>query len=388
MNKARIISANFFLLAMVVMACEKKMADNDSPEPDRQQERSYVEVTSEQLQTAGISLGKIEHKQISGTIKATGALDAPPQQLVSISAPLGGFLKNTVLLQGARVKKGQVIATIENLEFIQIQQDYLEAKNQFEFAKADYERQQKLASENVNSEKVLHQSKTNYASWQAKFNGLHEKLQVLNLNIAAVEKGNIKSSVDLYSPINGYVTQVNVNIGRYLNPTDVLFVIVDTEHLHAELTVFEKDIPKLKIGQKVRFTLANETKERIATVYLIGREISPDRTVRIHCHLDQEDKELLPGMYLSALVETGGTSVPALPDEAIIDYEGKKYIFIASEEIAKSTGSQQFAMLEIQAGNSELGYTEVTLPDSLMHGQIAVKGAYALLSKLKNSEEE
>ena len=179
----------------------------------------------------------------------------------------------------------------------------------------------------------------------------------------------------------------------------MLFEIVDTRHLHAELTVFEKDVLKLKLGQKVRFTLANETKERTAKVYLIGREIGSDRSIRIHCHLDKEDMELLPGMYLKAIVETGEALVAALPDEAIVDFQGKKYIFIPSEENEKKPdqsepheivkNTQRYTMVEINTGFSDLGYTQVTLPDSIDgNADIVVKGAYSLLSKMKNSEEE
>ncbi|HLC83711.1 MAG TPA: efflux transporter periplasmic adaptor subunit, partial [Bacteroidia bacterium] len=153
--------------------------------------------------------------------------------------------------------------------------------------------------------------------------------------------------------------------------------------LHAELTVFEKDVPKIKLGQKVRFTLANETEERIATVFLIGREISEDRTVRIHCHLDKEDMELLPGMYLKAYVEAGTKSLPALPNEAIVNFEGKDYIFIADKEV------NHYKILEVTKGISELGFTEVTLENGLSsQTMIVIKGAYDLLAKMKNSDEE
>ena len=162
--------------------------------------------------------------------------------------------------------------------------------------------------------------------------------------------------------------------------------------MHAELIVFEKDVLKLKIGQKVRFTLANETAERMATIYLIGREINKERTVQVHCHIDKEDTELLPGMYLSAYVETGGAQVPALPDESIVDYNGKKYIFIASDEDLEESKPQEsgrhFTMLEIQTSNRELGFTEVNVADSIRQADVVVKGAYSLLSKMKNSEEE
>lgn len=390
-----------FIVFSLSTSCNKPAATESKAQIDQEsyEEENIVELTSAQSKTAGIEVGRIEKKQISGTIKVNGILDVPPQQLVSISVPLGGFVKNTSLLQGSRVKKGQRIATIENLEFIQIQQDYIESKSQFELASADYERQERLAKENINSQKTLQQAKTNFATWQAKYNALREKLKVINVDIKSVEEGHIKSTIDLYSPIGGYVTEVNVNIGKFVTPTDIIFEIVDTEHLHAELIVFEKDVPKLKIGQKVRFTLANESKERMATVYLIGRQISKDRTVQIHCHIDQEDKELLPGMYLSALVEAGGVLVNALPDEAVISYQGKKYIFVSVEaghqhdekKIAGGQGdegSQHFEMVEIETSNSELGYTEVIVSDSLSNAAIVTKGAYSILSKMKNSEEE
>jgi cobalt-zinc-cadmium efflux system membrane fusion protein len=394
-----------FYIPALLISCGNTNTEA-ATEEHHDEEENTVELTLEQIKTADIQLGKVEQKQISGTIKVNGVLDVPPQQLVSVSAPLGGFLKSTVLLQGSRVTKGQLIAVIENPEYIQLQQDYLEAKNQFDFAHADYERQQELAKENVNAQKTLQQAKTTYQSWLAKKNGLLAKLKLINVDIATLEAGTISSTSNIYSTITGFVTEVNVNIGKFVNPSDILFEIVDTEHLHAELIIFEKDVRKIKIGQKVRFTLANETTVRLATVYLIGREISPDRTIRIHCHIDKEDKDLLPGMYLKAIVETGGASVTALPDDAIIDFQGKKYVFIKTKEgheheegnhaeqtskegVEHKEEGQHFIMQEITIGNSELGHTEVVLPEGWNNeNEVVIKGAYAILSKMKNSEEE
>lgn len=394
-----------FYIPALLISCGNTNTEA-ATEEHHDEEENTVELTLEQIKTADIQLGKVEQKQISGTIKVNGVLDVPPQQLVSVSAPLGGFLKSTVLLQGSRVTKGQLIAVIENPEYIQLQQDYLEAKNQFDFAHADYERQQELAKENVNAQKTLQQAKTTYQSWLAKKNGLLAKLKLINVAIATLEAGTISSTSNIYSTITGFVTEVNVNIGKFVNPSDILFEIVDTEHLHAELIIFEKDVRKIKIGQKVRFTLANETTVRLATVYLIGREISPDRTIRIHCHIDKEDKDLLPGMYLKAIVETGGASVTALPDDAIIDFQGKKYVFIKTKEgheheegnhaeqtskegVEHKEEGQHFIMQEITIGNSELGHTEVVLPEGWNNeNEVVIKGAYAILSKMKNSEEE
>ncbi len=357
-----------------------------------------IELTNDQVKNAGVKLGKPEQRQISGVIKANGHLDVPPQQLVSVSVPLGGFLKSTTLLPGSKVKQGQVIAVIENPDYIQLQQDYLEARNQSEYNKAEYDRQQELAKENVNAQKTLQQAKASYLNGLARVNGLAARLKMINIDATSLKEESITSATNVYSPIDGFVTNVYVNIGKFVNPSDVLFTIVDTEHLHAELTIFEKDIPKVKLGQKVRFMLANETKERMATVYLIGREIKSDRTINIHCHIDNEDKNLLPGMFLSAVIETGGVMVTALPVDAVIDYQGKKYIIVpvkvlheqtTDEDKARHESENHFKMIEITAGASESGFIEVNLPAGFdLDSDVVVAGGYAILSQMKNTLEE
>ncbi len=382
--KTEIKIITLLLIIIVITSCGGKQ-EHVKEESVKPEVPNMVELTDAQYKTAGITMGKIEMKSLSGAIKVNGMLDVPPQNLVSVSTPMGGFLKTTELLQGIKVKKGEAIAVMQNSEYIQLQQDFVDYKSQLEYLDAEYKRQQELSKENVNSQKVLLQSKTQYQSMLAKVGGLKSKLTLLGINTEQITTGNFQNTITIYAPISGYVTQVNVNIGMYVNPTDVMFKIVDTEHLHAELTVFEKDVRKLKIGMKVRFTLANETEERIATVYLIGREIGEDRTVRIHCHLDKEDTDLLPGMYLKAYVEAGTHEVGTLPDKAIVNFEGKDYIFINDNK----KDEHQFKIIQVAKGVTELGYTEIILLDGInIDAPIVINGAYDLLSKMKNSAEE
>lgn len=381
----------YSVLLFAFVACRSKTESTaEKEETHGAAEGLIAELTPAQYGTVGVRTGKIEQKQISSNIRANGKLDVPPQSMITISAPFGAFVKNTELLQGSYVRKGQVVLSLQHPDLIQLQQDYLENKGQQEYLLAEYKRQEELAKENVNAQKVYQQAKANYLSNAARIKGLQEKLRLLNIDMTALDGGNIQNTIQLYSPITGYVTAINTNIGAYVNPADKLIEIVNTEHLHAELTVFEKDIPKLKMEQRVRFTLANETTQRAAKVHLIGREISNERTVQVHCHLDNEDRELLPGMYLTAWIETGNNMVNALPDEAIIQFEGKPCVFIARGREAGAEGNYLFEMLPIDKGNSELGYTEVIMPPGFdMKGaDIVVKGAYALFSKLRNTEEE
>jgi cobalt-zinc-cadmium efflux system membrane fusion protein len=398
MNTTKYIFSSLITIVLFLSSCGGAQEEHEGEEHHDEAE-DLVELTKAQYKTAGIELGNVEMRTISGTIPASGLLDVPPQSKVSISAPMGGFVKSTDLLQGSRVEKGQVVAVMQHQDYIQLQQDYLENVSQLEFLKSEYERQEILAKENVNAKKSLEQAKANYNSMKGTVEGIKSKLQMLNINLENLGKGNIQQTINLYSPISGYVTKVNTNIGAFVNPTDVLFEIVNTQQLHVELTIFEKDVPLLKVNQRVLFTLANETTHRVAFVHLIGREISADRSVQVHCEIEKQDRELIPGMYLKAIVETDSSHVSAVPEEAVVNFEGKKFIFIETVEVhekgekhehgEKEEEKYHFKMVEVSTGETELGFIEVVLPEGFeLNTKIVVKGAFSLLAKMKNSEEE
>jgi len=424
---------NIILVAMAgsfifLTACNSSEANYPAKEGEAAEahvhgvgEEMEVALTTDQYKIAGVKAGKVETRPLTGTVKVNGVLDLPPQNLFSVSATAAGFLKNSDLLQGSRVRKGQVIAVLYNPEFITEQREYLEARqelaavrSQLEYAEAEYSRQEELARENVNAGKTLQRARAEFNTLKAKTAGLEAKtggqqarFKLLGINPDSLSADKFQSEIKLYSPTNGYVTEVNVNVGKYVGNTEVLFEIADTKHMHAELTVFEKDIPKLKVGQTVRFTLANETKERLAKIFLFGREISSDRSIRVHCHLDQEDTDLLPGMYLKALVETGATPVHALPEAAIVSSEGKDYIFVvktaAREEVPQHVEGEKeaeeqklipqaehhFRMVEVKRGVSDGVYVEVILPEEfdVANNLVVMDGAFYLLSAAKLASE-
>ncbi len=376
----RQIAFVFFL--SILSSCTNKADKSEPASKNENVTSNEVSLTEEQFKSLGIELGGTQMRSISGSVKANGVLDVPPQNLVTISAPLGGFVKNTELLQGMKVKKGQTVVVMEHPDYIQLQEDYLTTKNQLEFLELEYQRQEELAKENVNAAKALQQAKSNYFGAKAKVQGLKAKLKLININPQDLETGEIKNTISIASPIAGFVTQVNVNIGMHVNPMEIMFKIVDTEHLHAEAQVFEKDITQLKIGQLVRVYLSNENKERLAKIFLIGKEITPERTIRVHCHLEEEDITLIPGLYFKALIETDPHPVTTLLNEAIVDFDNKQFVFVEQEAIKRS-----YKMIEIQKGKSEGNFSEVILPASVEAKKIVLKGTYALLGILKNTEE-
>lgn len=387
----------FLILASLLTIAGCKSKTEVAQQETKYVEKETVELTLSQFKRAGVEFGKVALKNLSATITVNGMLDVPPQNMVSVSALMGGFIKSTELLQGMQVKKGQLIAVIQNPEFIQLQSRYLENKQKLKFLELEYKRQEELARENVAAAKTFQQISSEYNSLQATAGAQEEQLKILNIDPATLTQTNIRSTANIYAPISGYVTVVNVNIGRFVNPQDVICEIVDTEHLHAELTVFEKDISKLKKGQKIRFVLVNEgNKERTGSIFLVNHKISEERTIRVHAHLDKEDPSLMPNMYLKALIEVEDNQTSALPEQAVVTSGDKDVIFIkvanAPHDHKEGETNEEefnFKMIEVKKGISQNGYTEVLLPEGFdsNNAEVVIKGAYSILSQMNNSEE-
>ena len=345
---------------------------------------NIVTLTEAQAKSAKITLGKIENRNIATTLKLNGKIDVPPQNMVSVSMPLGGFLKTTQLLPGMHVKKGEVIATMEDQQYIQLQQEYLTAKSKFSFFENEYGRQKELNQSKASSDKVFQQSEMDYKTQKISVSALAEKLRLINIDPGSLNESNLSRSVNVYSSIDGFVSKVNVNIGKYVNPSDILFELINPSDIHLNLKVFEKDLDKLSIGQQLLAYNNNQPDKKYpCEIILISQELNIDRSAEVHCHFEAYDKTLLPGMYMNAEVELKSNNVASINEEAVVGFENKDYIFI-------SKGMNQFEMVEIIKGSSENNFTEITSVNgkNISNEKIVIKGAYSLLMQLKNKSEE
>ena len=212
---------------------------------------------------AGIVTGKTMRKEISSILKLNGIVDVPPQNMVSISVPLGGYLRSTSLLPGMHVRKGDVIAVMEDQQYIQLQQDYLTAKAKIGFLRNEYERQKDLNSSQASSDKVYQQAEADYKTQQVLIAALAEKLKLAGINVEQLNETNISRSVNIYSPINGYVSQVNINVGKYVTPAEVLFELVNPDDIHLALKVFEKDLDKLFYRAAISLLYEQQPRQKI-----------------------------------------------------------------------------------------------------------------------------
>lgn len=374
------------ILFIFLSSCNSKADTKAETEPKAKSKanENIVQVTDAQIQNAGIKTGKAEQRNISSILKVNGFIDVPPQNIVSISVPMGGYLKSTRLLEGMHVNKGEAIAVIEDQQYIQMQQDYLTTKAKLGYIESEYNRQKVLNQNKATSDKLFQQTEADYNSQKILLRSLSEKLKLVGINPEHLNEGNITRSINVYSPINGYVTKVNVNIGKYVNPADVLFEIVNPADIHLALNVFEKDINKLRIGQElVTYTNSDPSKKYPCKIILIGKELSQERNIEVHCHFEQYDDKLIPGMFMTADIQTESNKAWTLPSDAIVNYENKPFVFI-------QRGNNNFEITEIQTGNSENGYTEIIFKDTSLIASTAfvTNGAYSLLMKMKNTEDE
>lgn len=361
-------------------------ATETSPAAAKASEEEATETTlsAAEQQAAGLALGHLENRPLGTGLAVSGTLDVPPESAVAIAAPLGGFVESTALLQGTKVRQGDVLAIIRNPEFVQLQQDYLETSSRLRYAQTELARQRELYEQEVAPQKNFQRAQADYDALKVQTQAQAARLRLVGLPVG----GKIVSTAAVRAPRSGFVRAVNVTVGQSVTPTESLFELVDPTHLHVELAVFEKDAPRIQKGQLIRFALPSDSaagRERTARVYLISQAINgTERTVRVHGHLDKEnDPALLPGLYVRATIETGRSTVPTLPDAALVRYTGKTYSFVATD----SAGT--YRMVELTTGRSEDGYTEVILPADLpATTTFVVKGAYSLLAKLKNAEEE
>jgi cobalt-zinc-cadmium efflux system membrane fusion protein len=328
-----------------------------------------VNLNAEQIKNSEIKEGLPTKELIGLTITANGTIEVPPQNKTVISAQFGGFIKSLSVLDGMTVRKGQTLFTIEHPELIQLQQDYLEVIGNMEYLTAELDRQKSLVQQEAGSLKSMQLAKSQLAMAQAKKTGLKAKLEMAGVSLKQLNAGNLQRSIAVTAPFNGVVTKVNVNVGAYAEPTEHLLEIIDLKHAHAEVIAFEKDVKHLKIGQSVQLTFSNDNELINAKIFLIGKEIGKDRTVKVHCHLDAENSMIAPGSYFKASIYTGAVEFFGKKgDKGMTSYTPEEVNVLATEN-GKSA---------IVFKNKARSYTE----------KLVVHGAYDIMSAILIKSEE
>ncbi|WP_417882143.1 efflux RND transporter periplasmic adaptor subunit [Xanthomarina gelatinilytica] len=366
---------------MALASCNSKekseVANTDTAETTA--DTDVITITENQFLSGNMVVGKIITQSFNTVVKANGMFAVPPENQVDVSAYFAGYVKNISLLPGDAVKKGQTLFTIENPEYVQVQQDFLEAKGRLSYLKSDYERQKELIADNVTSKKNFLKAESEYVVTLAQYQSLKKKLSLMNINPNTLSGENIRSVISVPSPLTGYATTVNATKGMYLNPSDVAVTVTNTDDLHIELKIFEKDLPMVKGGQSINVRLQNDmNKVYQGKVHLVNKAINAqDRTVTIHGDLVNESdvKLFAPGMYIEGEILTTTQEHPALPVEAVSNIDNDYFVLVKENDTT-------FKRVLIKVGATYNGFIQILNSDDFkLDTEFLTKGAFNLITE-------
>ena len=362
---------------MLLMSCGNSETKNE-PSSTENNANEFV-VTKAQFAGENMKLGTLTEHNFNETIKASGMIDVPTHNKSSVSTFIGGYITKTPLLIGDEVKKGQFLVSLENTEFVEIQQQYLEVAEQLNYLKSEFTRQKTLFDENITSQKNFLKAESTYKSSLAHYNGLRKKLRMMNISPSSVESGNITSTINLYAPIDGFITKVNVSNGSYVSPSDIILEIIDIEHIHLELSVFEKDILNVKKGQQIEFKIP-EASDNIykGEVHLVGTTIDPiNRRVTVHGHIDNDHTGFIVGMFAEAEIIVSSFKKASLPKEAVIQVDDDFFALILEKEMNED---YYLKRIKLNIGKKSEDYYEILNSEELKDRQLVINGTYMLLN--------
>ncbi|ASW73550.1 HlyD family secretion protein [Chryseobacterium piperi] len=370
--------------AIIVSSCSgKKEAETTVYENKKLvgKDQNTVQLTSQQIKTAGISTAIIQNKNMDKLVRLNGKVEISPSHISSLSSIMGGHIKSINVINGSHFRKGQILAVVEDPQFIQLQQDYLVTKAQLESARLNLNRQKDLNTSKASSDKTLQTAQADYSTLHATLKGLEEKLRIIGVSAQGLNSGNIRSRISIHAPFSGFVSKIFVNNGQYINPSDTLFELINPSGLLLELKVFENDVNDIKTGQQIEvYNNQNPDRKYMAKIISTVPNIENGGSSIAVAQLSSSNSELIRGMYINAEVKIRGRTTPSLPNESVVSFENKNYIF-------EDMGNRQYKMIPVITGISDDQFTEILKSDFLNDKRIVQKGAYDLLMMLKNKTE-
>ena len=342
-----------------------------------------VQLTKEQASLAQLELAPIQLGKMKGVTHLNGVVDVPPTGIASVSIPMGGYIQDINLIPGTFVKKGQVLATVKDPAYVQLQENYLSTKAKLNYLQQDLDRQKALLTQEAVSKKSFQQLQADFNTNAIQLKALSEQLKLINIQPENLTTEKMSSLVQLVAPIAGYISKVNINRGKYVTPSDILLEIINPNDIHAAITIYEKDIASFKIGNKGTVTLTQDpSKKYPVSVLAVAHNINEDKTGLLHCHFEKIPANVLPGMFLTADIIVETNEAVLIPITSVQRFQGKDFIFIQS-------ATNTFEAIEIQVRQSNEAFVTVTNADAnaWIGKQIVVKNAFSLLGKLMNKSE-
>ncbi|MBG0782414.1 MAG: efflux RND transporter periplasmic adaptor subunit [Bacteroidales bacterium] len=381
-----VIMAGFLILAL--SGCNQKpeaATENENQEENAEGGLTSVVLTAQQFNALGMKVDTLSKRNFSSVVVANGQLEVLPQNEASVTAIIGANITSIDVFEGKKVNKGQVLAYLSHPDLLNLQTRYLNAWNQLQYTDKEYQRQKRLYEEEVGSGKDFQKVQSDFLSLTGEVRNLEAQLKLLKLDPEKIKQGDIVEQVPVISPINGFIEKVNVKTGQYAEPQMQMFEVINNDHIHADLMVFEKDVYKVKEGQNVTFAIESLPGETLsAKIFAVGKSFEQNpKAVHIHAEIENKKGLLISGMYITGRIATGEDYAFALPEGAIVNEDGKQVIFISEQE----GDNWKFEPVEILTGQQEDGIVEIKLLSPLKNGSlVAMNNAYYLLSEMKKGE--
>lgn len=378
------ISIYSLSLALILSSCSGKKEEEKTVYENtkfKEKDQNTVQLSDQQIKSVGLTTTILENKTMEKLVRLNGTVDIAPSHISSVSSIMGGHIKSINVINGSRFSKGQVLAVVEDPQFIQLQQDYLVTKAQLESARLNLNRQRDLNTSKASSDKTLQTAQADYSTFNATLKGLEEKLRIIGINAKGLNSSNIRSRINVYAPFSGFVSKILVNNGQYINPSDTLFELINPTGLLLELKVFENDINDVKIGQEILvYNNQNPEKKSKAKIISLVPSIENGGSSDAIAKLSVSNPDFIKGMYINGEVSVNSRYTLGLPSEAVVSFENKNYIF-------EDLGNKKYKMIPVNTGIYDDKFTEILKADYLKDKKIVHKGAYSLLMLLKNKAE-
>jgi cobalt-zinc-cadmium efflux system membrane fusion protein len=371
------------LTTIILSSCGTNPKSTTTKEDSVDVASNIVQLTKEQASLAQLELASIEQGKMKGMTHLNGVIDVPPTGIASVSIPMGGYIQDINLIPGTFVKKGQVLATVKDPAYVQLQENYLATKAKLSYLQQDLDRQKALLTQEAVSKKSFQQIQADYNTNAIQLKALSEQLKLINIQPENLTTEKMSSLVQLVAPIAGYISKVNINRGKYVTPSDILLEIINPNDIHAAITIYEKDIANFNVGMKGTVTLTQDpAKKYPVSVLAVAHNINEDKTALLHCNFEKIPANVLPGMFLTADMVVETKDAVLIPIVSVQRFQGKDYIFIQSAE-------NVFEVKEIQVIQSNATFVTVSNTDAntWIGKQIVVKNAFSLLGKLMNKSE-
>ncbi|MFP3831412.1 efflux RND transporter periplasmic adaptor subunit [Chryseobacterium sp. SIMBA_028] len=380
----RKISIYSLSLALILSSCSGKKEEEKTVYENTKFAKgaeNTVHLTEKQIQSVALTTTSIQNRNMEKLVRLNGKAEIAPSHISSVSSIMGGHIKSINVINGSHFSKGQVLAVVEDPQFIQLQQDYLVTKAQLEAARLNFNRQKDLNTSKASSDKTMQTAQADYSTLNATLKGLEEKLRMIGINAKGLNTGNIRSKINIYAPFNGFVSKILVNNGQYINPADTLFELINPTGLLLELKIFENDVNDIKVGQEI--LVYNNQKPDLksnAKIVSVVPSIENGGSAKAVAKLSSINSEFVKGMYINAEVNISSRYIQGLPNEAVVSFENKNYVF-------EDLGKAKYKMIPVVTGISDDQFTEIVKADFLKDKKIIQKGAYSLLMMLKNKAE-